>query len=205
MTIIFFTILGLGCVAHELGTLPLQCYKPAEVPEKPVPDPGKRALVKPDLELVLRKGVYVCDLSIFPWSPEVNPTPTLVALALRLSRETILERIPPRYTKEIKEMIKGKEIYIIVMNQSGDKIKVLVSNHSGVDLTEGEKKDNKNGGMILNPGDSISRDRTRTPNDFDPLVESVMVFGLEFNSKDKFLLNPVNTYVAKPGVVCVIE
>jgi len=188
MTRTFFKPLELGCVAHELGTLPLKCHKP----EKP-------ALVKPNLELQVdsRKGVYVCDLSIFPFSPEVNPTPTLVALALRLSRETILPRAQFFFSDLLHNIIH-------VVNQSGDKIKVFVSNLSGVELTVLEKEDNKNGGKILKPGEFISRDRTRTPDPFDTVVESVMVFGLEYNSQDKFLPNPV-TYVAKPGVVCVIE
>ena len=62
----FFKVLELGCVAHELGSLPLRCY-----------DCKKRFIVQHDLELVSRKGVYVCDLSVFPFSPEVNPTLTL--------------------------------------------------------------------------------------------------------------------------------
>ena len=101
----FFKLLELGGVAHELGTLPLKCH-----------DSNKRILIQPNLELVSRKGVYVCDLSIFPFSPEVNPTPTLVGLGLRLSRSTLLPRIP---------IITARANSIYVMNQSGEKIKVL--------------------------------------------------------------------------------
>ena len=175
----FFTPLELGGVAHELGTLPLKRY-----------DSNKRFLVQPNLELVSRKGVYVCDLSIFPFSPEVNPTPTLVAFALRLSRNTLLPRTP---------VIAAREDTIYVMNQSGEKIKVFVSNLSGAVLTSEEVADNKNGGKIMEPGDLISRDRH--PNAVD---ESVMVYSLQFNSQTEFLPKPV-TYVATPGIICVIE
>jgi len=175
----FFTPLELGGVAHELGTLPLRCY-----------DSNKRFLVQPNLELVSRKGVYVCDLSIFPFSPEVNPTETLVAFALRLSRTTLLLRTP---------VITASKDTIYVMNQSGEKIKVFVSNLSGAVLTNEEVADNKNGGKIMEPGDLISRDRH--PNAVD---ESVMVYSLRFNSQTEFLRKPV-TYVATPGVICTIR
>ena len=194
----FFKELELGGVAHELGTLPLKCYVPVEpTPEQPNP-PEKPALVKPNLELVSRKGVYVCDLSIFPFSPEVNPTPTLVALALRLSRKTILERTPSIFI--------AIDYMIYVMNQSGEKIKVFISNLSGAELTDQEKEDNKKGGKILEPGDLITRNRhVGSGKAVDKTgVESVLVFSLQYNSQTEFLPNPV-TYVAKFGAVCVIE
>ena len=178
----FFKPLELGGVAHELGTLPLRCY-----------DSDKRFLVQSDLELVSRKAVYVCDLSIFPWSPEVNPTPTLVALALRLSRNTLLRRTP---------FIETSEDTIYVMNQSGERIKVCVSNLSGAVLSSEEIADNNAGGKIMEPGDLILRDRNVEPK--KPVDESVMVYSLQYNSQTEFLPNPV-TYVATPGVICVIE
>ena len=180
----FFTVLELGGVAHELGTLPLRSYDNKNDEDK------KRFLVQSNLELVSRKGVYVCDLSIFPFSPEANPTPTLVALALRLSRNTLLRRTPP---------ITASEDTIYVINQSGERIKVFVSNLSCAVLTSGEVADNKNGGKILEPGDLISRDRH--PNAVD---ESVMVYSLQYNSQTEFLLKPV-IHVATPGVICAIE
>ncbi|KIJ91507.1 hypothetical protein K443DRAFT_14331 [Laccaria amethystina LaAM-08-1] len=67
----FFKPLELGGVAHELGTIPLRCF-----------DKDTPFLVDDDLRLQPSKNVYICDLSIFPFSPEVNPTLTLVALAL---------------------------------------------------------------------------------------------------------------------------
>jgi choline dehydrogenase-like flavoprotein len=179
----FFTPLELGGVAHELGTLPLKCY-----------DSNKRFHVQSDLELVLRKGVYVCDLSIFPSSPEVNPTPTLIALALRLSRNTLLRRTP---------VIAANEDTIYLMNQSGEKIKVFVSNLTGAVLTSQEIADNKNGGKIMEAGDFISRDRcVQKPN--KTVDESVMVYSLQLNSQTEYLPKPI-IYVATPGVVCVIE
>jgi GMC oxidoreductase len=110
-----------------LGTLPLKCHDSRT---------NKKHHVEHNLELVSRKGVYVCDLSIFPFSPEVNPTPTLVALALRLSRNTLLPRTP---------IITAKQDTIYVMNQSGEKIKVFVSNLTGSVLTSQEVADNKDG------------------------------------------------------------
>ena len=179
----FFTPLELGGVAHELGTLPLKCY-----------DSNKRFHVQSDLELVLRKGVYVCDLSIFPSSPEVNPTPTLIALALRLSRNTLLRRTP---------VIAASEDIIYLMNQSGERIKVFVSNLTGAVLSSQEIADNKNGGKILEAGDLISRDRcVQKPN--KTVDESVMVYGLQFNSQMEYLPKPI-ICVATPGVICVIK
>ena len=181
----FFKALELGGVAHELGTLPLKCYDSL----------NKKFLVQPNLELVSRKGVHVCDLSIFPFSPEVNPTPTLVALALRLSRNTLLPRTP---------IITAREDVIYVMNQSGEKIKVFVSNLTGSVLTSQEIADNRNGGKILEPGDFISRDRSNVRQPIKPLAESVMVYSLQFNSQTVYLAKPV-TYVVTLGVIYAIE
>jgi choline dehydrogenase-like flavoprotein len=178
----FFKALELGGVAHELGTLPLRCY-----------GSNKRFLVQPDLELVSRKGVHVCDLSIFPFSPEVNPTPTLVALALRLSRNTLLRRTP---------IITARADMVYVMNQSGEKTKVFVSNLAGAVLTSQEIADNRNGGKIMEPGDLISRDR-HVEQPIRPVAESVMVYSLQYNSQTEFLQRPV-TYVATLGVICTI-
>ena len=179
----FFTNLELGGVAHELGTLPLKCY-----------DSENPFLVHPDLKLDSHEGLYVCDLSIFPFSPEVNPTPTLVALALRLSRETLLSRSPA---------IDLRADTIYVMNQSGENIKVYVSNLTGAVLTTEEIADNDVGGKILEPGVLISRDRV-VLHPKKTVAESVMVYNLQYDSITEYLPNPV-TYVATPGVICVIE
>jgi len=66
--------LGPGGVAHELGSIPM--------PNKD----GKRGIVDKDLKLQYGwNNVYVCDLSVFPYSPAANPTLSLAALSLRLS------------------------------------------------------------------------------------------------------------------------
>ncbi|KZT38697.1 FAD/NAD(P)-binding domain-containing protein [Sistotremastrum suecicum HHB10207 ss-3] len=66
--------LPLGAVGHELGSIPFGNHD------------DKKALIDTDLKLKYGyDGVYVCDLSIFPFAPAANPTLTLAALALRLS------------------------------------------------------------------------------------------------------------------------
>jgi len=127
------------------------------------------------------------DLSIFPFSPEVNPTLTLVALALRLSR-AILPRTP---------FVASTENTIYVMNQTGDPIKVFVSNRAGVTLTQEEIDENKNG-KVLGPGEKVARERSVG------VDETVMVYRLDYNSRDVYLPRPV-PYIATPGRVCIIE
>jgi len=66
--------LGPGGVAHEMGSIPM--------PDKE----GDNGVL--DHNLKLQTGwdnVYVCDLSVFPYSPAANPTLSLAALSLRLS------------------------------------------------------------------------------------------------------------------------
>ena len=133
----FFKPLELGGVAHELGTLPLRCHGKLDKP----------FLVEDDLQLLSRKAVYVCDRSIFPFSPEVDPTLTLVALALRLSREILPRNL----------LIDEDKDTIYVMNQSGERIKVRVSNLTGAVLTREEIEHNRNGGKMLEPGELVSR------------------------------------------------
>ena len=172
----FFKPLELGGVAHELGTIPLKGS-----------DPQRRYLLDENLKLRLCEGIYVCDLSIFPFSPEVNPTLTLVALALRLSR-AILPRTP---------FVASTENTIYVMNQTGDPIKVFVSNRAGVTLTQEEIDENKNG-KVLGPGEKVARERSVG------VDETVMVYRLDYNSRDVYLPRPI-PYIATPGRVCIIE
>ena len=183
----FFKELELGGVAHELGTLPLQCYDHL----------NDNFIVKPNLELKSYKGVFVCDLSVFPFSPEVNPTPTLVALALRLSRDTLLPRIP---------FTAARSDVVYIMNQSGENVKVFVSNLTGATLSPEEIADNKEGGKVLEPGDFISRDRSneQQPIESRPVAESVLVYTLQYNS-DKLYLKKPETLVATLGVICIID
>ena len=184
----FFKALPLGGVAHELGTLPLHCHDSDD-------DPAL-AIVKPNLELQVdsRQGVYVCDLSVFPFSPEVNPTPTLVALALRLSRETLLSRTP-----DLGEL-RGDTIYVV--NQSGEDIKVYVSNITGANLTPEENEDNETGGRKLKAREHICR-RRFVIQPKNTMAESVLVYSLKPGSAEYFP-QPA-TYLATPGVICVIE
>lgn len=44
------------------------------------------SVVDEDLRVVGTQGLYVCDMSVMPFSSAANPVRTLVALALRLSR-----------------------------------------------------------------------------------------------------------------------
>ncbi|KAF7352548.1 FAD/NAD(P)-binding domain-containing protein [Mycena venus] len=66
--------LGLGNVAHEVGSLPMG---------------DSTGAVDADLKLRAHKNIYVCDLSVFPVSPAANPSLTLAALALRLSHHLL--------------------------------------------------------------------------------------------------------------------
>ena len=79
----FFTPLELGGVAHELGTLPLKCY-----------DSNKPFHVESDLELVLRKGVYVCDLFHLPLLARSQPNPD----PHRSCLSTLKEHAPSSYS-----------------------------------------------------------------------------------------------------------
>ena len=110
----FFRRLQLGGVAHELGTIPMQA---------PHLTSAKHCL---DTDLKLRgyEGVYVCDLSIFPYSPEANPALTLAALSLQLSRTLV-----PRLNVTITD---NESNYIYVVNHSGRPISVFVLNRANV-------------------------------------------------------------------------
>jgi choline dehydrogenase-like flavoprotein len=89
----YFKKLQLGGVAHELGSIPMR-----------MGDNTDAWSVNDDLKLRSREGLYVCDLSVFPVSPEANTTLTLAAPALRLSEHVIHvsrsnqpTKIPPMY------------------------------------------------------------------------------------------------------------
>lgn len=103
-------ILPLGIVAHELGTLPMKG-----------PGDGKACLDE-NLQVVpqICRGVYVCDLSCMPYSPESNPSLTLAALAIRLSRKLL-----PRYHSGLR----SEEVCLV--NHTGVTIKVRLSNIGG--------------------------------------------------------------------------
>jgi len=71
---------GWGTVHHAAGTL--------RMPFKSSYDGNfeSRSVVDEDLRLAGAQNLYVCDMSVMPFSSAANPVRTLVALALRLSR-----------------------------------------------------------------------------------------------------------------------
>jgi choline dehydrogenase-like flavoprotein len=44
------------------------------------------SVVDENLEVIGAKNLYVCDMSVMPFSSAANPVRTLVGLALRMSR-----------------------------------------------------------------------------------------------------------------------
>ncbi len=70
---------GWGTVHHSAGTLRMP-YKPAlSSPFEP------NSVVDEDLQVIGTRNLYVCDMSVMPFSSAANPVRTLAALALRLS------------------------------------------------------------------------------------------------------------------------
>lgn len=70
---------GRGTVHHAVGTL--------RMPYRWTYDRSfeSNSVVDEDLRVVGTSGMYVCDMSVMPFSSAANPVRTLVALALRLS------------------------------------------------------------------------------------------------------------------------
>ncbi|KAG9036848.1 hypothetical protein FRB95_007693 [Tulasnella sp. JGI-2019a] len=148
----YLSYLELGGVAHELGTLPMPNRKG---------DGGNS--IDENLKLKGHDNVYICDLSIFPMSPEANPTLTLAALSLRLSRQLVpREKFPPSGAETIR-----------VVNHSGEPIKVLVSNF-GSDIAPLEIDP-----TVLLEGDDFSVERQ------SGVPQSVMVFRMDKLKKAK--------------------
>ena len=71
---------GYGTVHHAAGSLRMP-YRPARGD-----DFAPNSVVDTDLRVVGTNGLYVCDMSVMPFSSAANPVRTLAALALRLSR-----------------------------------------------------------------------------------------------------------------------
>lgn len=65
---------GWGAVAHEVGTMRIDTNSRT----------WWRRVVDKNLKVHGYENLYVCDLSIFPFSPMANPSLTLTALAMRL-------------------------------------------------------------------------------------------------------------------------
>ena len=173
----YFHTLELGGVAHELGTVPM---KRADKPSAPY-------CLDDTLQLRNYEGLYVCDLSIFPWSPEVNPTATLAAFALRLSR-TVLHPRNFLYNQDGSITVPDPDS-VYVVNHTGQTIKVWIANKAG---TTGPNRD-----TILEPGQFVAARRNRS------IPESVSVYKLAFNSQSEFVSEP-ELYIANPGIVTPI-
>ena len=68
---------GFGAVAHEVGTMRMDSW-----------NDGKhvKGVVNQNLRFHKISNLYICDLSVFPFSPPANPSLTLAALAIRLAK-----------------------------------------------------------------------------------------------------------------------
>ncbi len=71
---------GWGTVHHAAGTLRMPARPAFDQPIAP------HSVVDEDLQVLSKPNLYVCDMSVMPFSSAANPVRTLVALALRLSR-----------------------------------------------------------------------------------------------------------------------
>lgn len=71
---------GSGTVHHAIGTL--------RMPWRPRYDGAfqNASVVDENLEVIGAKNLYVCDMSVMPFSSAANPVRTLAGLALRMSR-----------------------------------------------------------------------------------------------------------------------
>jgi len=63
----------LGAVAHEVGTMHVEGPQTQDF------------VVNKNLQVRGFDNLYVCNLSIFPFSPPANPSLTLAAIALQLA------------------------------------------------------------------------------------------------------------------------
>jgi GMC oxidoreductase len=70
---------GSGTVHHAIGTLRMP-WRPAY--DRPFQG---TSVVDDNLEVIGAKNLYVCDMSVMPFSSAANPVRTLVGLALRMS------------------------------------------------------------------------------------------------------------------------
>jgi choline dehydrogenase-like flavoprotein len=71
---------GWGTVHHAAGTLRIPWRAAYNSPFAP------HSVVDEDLQVNGNQNLYVCDMSVMPFSSAANPVRTLVALALRLSK-----------------------------------------------------------------------------------------------------------------------
>jgi choline dehydrogenase-like flavoprotein len=71
---------GWGTVHHAAGSLRMPYRRAHDAPF------DFNAVVDEDLRVAGTQRLYVCDMSVMPFSSAANPVRTLVALSLRLSR-----------------------------------------------------------------------------------------------------------------------
>jgi hypothetical protein len=167
--------LPLGAVAHELGTLPMDDGHS-----------GRPSCL--DSELRIRpeicKGLYVCDLSCFPYSPESNPTLTLAALAIRLSRHL--------NARLRVECLSKDEVHVV--NHSGSQVKVWLSNYQPNGGSVGTEE-----AVVLDPGADKSWKRVhRVP-------QGLFVFKPSREKKDGSFVDVPVLILAYPGKVTPIH
>ncbi|KAG8945036.1 hypothetical protein FRC04_001292 [Tulasnella sp. 424] len=164
----FFQRMRMGAVGHEMGTVPM-----AGPNQKTPPVDDNLRLSGPF------RGVHVCDLSVFPGLPEANPSLTLAALSIRLSRSLL-----PRITLESPTADEMK-----VVNHSGDTIEVWVSNRANLKITDrGQSKNVK-----LRPGEHKSWTRKKD------VPEAVFVFRRNTREPTEVFFKMPELLVGFPG------
>lgn len=139
---VFSRPLRLGNVAHELGSLPMPLKTPASIPTQ-------MAVVDENLELKGRRGVSVCDLSVFPVSTAANPSLTLAALALRLSAKLLPPTPLPRKFQVINDT---NALIQVSVTKDGNVADERVEIHPGTRLSL--VRDNNEGIFIYKDLDS---------------------------------------------------
>ncbi|KAF5681253.1 FAD NAD(P)-binding domain-containing protein [Fusarium heterosporum] len=156
--------LGPGGVAHELGSIPMPNAF------------NKNGIL--DANLKMQYGwdnVYVCDLSVFPYSPAANPTLSLAALSLRLSDHLV----PPSITRYQP---------IVVHNLCSDTVYVSMtrSNEASLFWDPPSSKDNR---AEIKSGQSLTWKREQK--------ESIFVYSSQ-NGKD------FDVQIVQPGIAALI-
>ena len=169
----YFQPLELGGVAHELGTVPMKQA-----------DAKHPFCVDEHLKLDGYEGLYVCDLSVFPYSPEVNPTLTLAGLALRLSREQLLPRTVLYDDQGSVVELNRDTVYVV--NHGLASVQVWIANRADAPCSDADKA------VVLQPGQYHSVMRKRD------IPESVSVYKLQYNSTTEFVIEP-ELRIAHPG------
>lgn len=100
--------MGFGVFAHECGTMRMD-------------GPKGEGVVDTDLKVKGLDNLWVCDLSVFPVSPEANPGLTLAALSLRLAQHLEgkpLEDIEP-WRQDTERRILGLELTACCCSKGG--------------------------------------------------------------------------------------